>query len=333
MMTGTVELIQRVGIDTRSLSQGPAGVATYVRNLLLHLPQLDRLAPGFPANNFLWNQVRVPLAQLSRRWPLYHAPAYTAPLWIGCPFVLTVHDISYFVHDDWYPNRLDPLRKFYYRESMRRAARIIVPSHFSAAEIRRVFPELGERLRAVPLGVSADFRPDPLAASEVRERFSLPTRFILHVGDIHIRRGVDKVEAVGRNVGLPVVLVGKRLDPRVKLDAGTIHLRNLTWEELKGVYCAATVFVYPSLYEGFGLPLAEAMACGVPVVASKRASIPEVCGPAGLLVEPETEALTAAVKDVLEAPKTFTARGLDRAAELTWEKTALRTAAVYRELL
>jgi len=288
---------------------------------------------SFPANNFLWNQIRIPAATFQLRWDLYHAPSYTSPLVNFCPTVLSVHDVSYLASDEWYPYKLDRFRKKYYVESMMRAARILVPSEFSRQEIIRFLPELGPRLRKVYLGVSSEFRLDSNLAERVRERRGLPDRFLLHVGDIHPRRRVDIIQSVAGELGIPLVLVGRPLKG-AKLDEASCHLLSgVSQEELVGLYNAATVLVYPSMYEGFGLPLLEAMACGLPVVAANRASIPEVCGDSAVLVEPVRHAILEGIGRILESPEEYIARGLDRVRGFTWKETAKKTARVYEELL
>ena len=158
----------RVGIDCRALKAGPPGVATYVRNLLEQIPFLDCIDHPRPQNNFLWNQLRVPPAQLSRRWNLYHAPAYTAPLVNFCPLVLTAHDVSYLACVEWYPHRRDSLRRSYYAASLKRADRILVPSDFSRQQVLSLFPDLDEKVRRVYMGVSSFYRSDPALAGRVR---------------------------------------------------------------------------------------------------------------------------------------------------------------------
>ena len=323
----------RVGIDGRSLRSGPAGMATYVGNLLEHVPFLDRFDPHFPNNNFLWNHSQVLLAQLRRGWSVYHAPSYTCPLVNFCPLVLSVADISYFVREEWYPYRLDRVRRRYYLASLKRADRILVPTDFSRNEILQRFPELQPRLRRVYLGVSESFSHDDYLANQVRAELDLPSEYILHVGDIHPRRNLEALAGAAEHLGLDLVLVGKILRGGEGF-ANWPHLYSgLSQPQLRGVYSAASVFAYPSIYEGFGLPMLEAMACGVPVVASNRSCLPEVCGDAAALVDPDAESFAKAIQEVRSDRRSYIARGLSRARLFSWKETAKATVRVYRELI
>ena len=282
-------------------------------------------------NNLLFNCLRVPAAELQRRWQVYHAPSYTCPLISFCPIVMTVHDICYLAHPEWYPYKKGVVRLAYYRACLQRADRIVVPFRFSKQEIVRLFPALEDRIRIVPMGVSDFFSPAPDLAREVTRELKLPSRFILHVGDLHSRRNLSLLKRAAEQVGFPLVLVGRPLE-KDSIPGGSLLFTDISMDVLKGIYSAATLFAYPSLYEGFGLPLLEAMACGVPVVASNRASLPEVCGGAAILVEPDQEALAAGIQRALENREGWKERGLQRAAEFSWEKTAAATLEVYREL-
>ena len=274
----------------------------------------------------------VPFTTITRNWRLFHAPAYTSPLVCTCPIVLTVHDISYLVKDEWYPDRTGTLRRAYYLACMRRADRIITPSRFSTREVVRMFGELETKLRCVPQAVSDSFYPDQSAAEMAREKFGLPSRFMLHVGDIHPRRNIEMLNEVALDTGLKLVLVGRELVP-VPLKSRVIRLESISVDELRGCYSAAAVFVYPSVYEGFGLPLLEAMACGLPVVASNRASIPEVCGDSAILVEPDNQALCQGIEEALSKRARLIEQGLNRASTFSWKETARKTCGVYEELI
>ncbi|HSR69761.1 MAG TPA: glycosyltransferase family 1 protein [Acidobacteriota bacterium] len=323
----------RVGIDARSLRIGPAGIATYVRNLMARIPWLEPLEDPRPSNNLLWNHSRPLWAQWRRKWHIYHAPTYTLPLLNFCKVVLMVADISYLVRDEWYPYANDPLRRRYYRASLFRAHRILVPSDFTAGELVRLFPALKERIRRVYLGVSPDFRPRPRLGEQVRKRLDLPRRFVLHVGDIHPRRNLDALAEACRSLQLPLVLVGKVLRGGEGLVGHSRHLSDLSLQDLVGVYNAASAMGYPSSYEGFGFPMVEAMACGLPVVASNRSCLPEVAGEGALLVDPVPRDLAQALGQVLDEPSKWMERGRRNAARFTWDNTARQTLQVYRELI
>ena len=152
------------------------------------------------------------------------------------------------------------------------------------------------------------------------------------MGDIHSRRNVGKIQSASRELNLPLVLVGRVLGGYEFRQEPEFLFSGISRQDLVGIYNAASVLVYGSEYEGFGLPVLEAMACGLPVVAAGRASIPEVCGDAAVLVEPNSAAFAEGVRVVEAARDDYVARGLERAQQLTWQETARRTFQVYEEL-
>lgn len=322
-----------IGIDGRSQAGGVKwGGATYVYNLLLNISFLDAVYDSSPANNFLWNNRRIPREARRRRWLAYHAPNYTAPLWLDLPLILSVHDIAYLTRKEWYPYRNGPLRRAFYRASIRRADRIIVPSEFTRQEIIRKFPAAESRIRTIPLAVSGSFYPDFEAAARTALEYGLPDRFLLHVGDIHPRRRMDLMSEAARKTGLSLVAVGRELVPGPDTNY-SVRLEGVSGEDLRGLYNAAEALLYFSEYEGFGLPVLEAMACGTPVVAGDRASVPEVCGDAAVLVSGDPEEFVEAILKVINNKDKYSRRGLERAAEFSWKKTAEMTVDVYRELI
>ena len=282
---------------------------------------------------------------------MIHAPAYTAPFWSGAPVVLTIHDVSYARHPEWYPYKRDLLRRAFYRRSARGAARILTDSSFSADEIVAAYAVRPERITVAPLGVDSAFSPaDGTRALDLPAAVREP--YLLHVGDLHERRNlavvVDALLAARQHFGaapaLSLVLAGVDRGLGAGLCAiaaeadapdAVVLLGTVSEERLRTLYRGATALVYPSLYEGFGLPPLEAMASGTPVIASNCASIPEVVGDAGMLLPPTdvrawTDAILSVVRD--EAlRRRMRAAGLQRASTFTWQRTARITLDVYRQ--
>lgn len=306
--------------------------------------------PLHPPTNLGWTLVGLPVGAARARVDLIHAPAYTAPFWSGLPVVLTIHDVSYERHPEWFPYRRDWLRRAFYRHSARLATHILTDSEFSASEISAAYGIPRERMTVALLGVSARSASSlDQAAQELPAGVAAP--YVLHVGDLHTRRNLGVVvDAIcsARQRGLVpgtlrLVLAGRdhgvtRLLCARAADRGAADLivvaGGVSDAALERLYRCAAAFVYPSLYEGFGLPVLEAMAHGTPVVASKEASIPEVLGDAGILLDPFdvaawTDAIAAVVNDERTRDRMRTS-GRVRAAEFTWERTARVTLEVYR---
>ena len=363
----------KVGIDGRAFTSPAAGVRRYVEGLVPALlaldgaPELfalggtlDALPPGVipieepphPPTNLGWALVGLPRAAARARVDVIHAPAYTAPAFAGAPVVVTIHDVSYERHPEWYPYRRDWVRRAFYRRSARSAAHILTDSTFSATEIAAAYGVSQERITVAPLGVSAAFAPhDPSLPLELPAGITLP--YLLHVGDLHERRNLPLVvdallqarRHFGPAAGLMLVLAGvdrgisdglcaiaREADAR----EAVVHLGPVSEPLLRDLYRGAAALVYPSRYEGFGLPVLEAMACGTPVVASRAASMPEVLGDAGILLSPDdvrawADAIVQVVNDD-DTRERMRSAGLARASEFTWARTARITLDVYRKV-
>ncbi len=373
--------VLRVGIDGRAFASPAAGVRRYVYELTRAIaashagavtliaigagaeavlpPGVQRVAEGASApTNFGRHVTALPLAIARAGVDLFHAPAYTAPLWGSTPVVLSVHDVSYARHPEWYPYRRDPARRWFYRASARRARLIVTISEFSKREIIAAYGVPAERIVVTPLGVSGIFRPlssePPSSESGIRHQASgvrpqgegAGVPFLLHVGDLHARRNLGiVVRALARLRDLRVTLVIAGVDRgvgeallREALAVGVrdaVDIRGRVADaELVALYQRCAALVYPSRYEGFGFPLVEAMACGAPVIASDAGAIAEVAGPAAVLLDPDdergfAEAIQRVVSDAAYAA-TLRARGLARATQFSWSDTAARTIEAYR---
>jgi len=304
-----------------------------------------------PLKRLFYDQWGIRSVRTRIRADLIHYPANIGSLLPTRGVVLTVHDLS-FLHDaSWF--RAD--RAAYYRwtigRSVRVAARVIADSEATAADLRdRLGVPVG-RIDVIPLGVGEEFRPvsgEPCAT--VRAWYKLPERFFLYVGTIEPRKNLVRLvqawERIAAKSPLDLVIAGRdgwRFAP-VKAAAAAspyaarIHFPGfIAHEDLPTLLSAADAFVWPSLWEGFGLPPLEAMACGTPVVTSNVSSLPDVVGSAAIQVDPtDVYALSEAMLKVAEdstVRKDLIARGAARAAEFTWERTARLTLDSYRKAM
>lgn len=362
----------RVGFDGRALTSPAAGVRRYARSLLdalaslgeplelvilggdpsVHVPPgaVRTGEPWHPPTNAGWMLVGLPRAARRARVDVLHAPAYTAPFWSGIPTVLTIHDVSYERHPEWFPYRRDALRRAFYRRCALSATVVVTDSKFSASEIHAAYRIDPARIVVVPLGVDPSFGAASTAGGDGLPGSVLPP-FVLHVGDLHERRNlpmvVTAVLEARRRVpalsSLSLVLAGvdRGVGDAIRAQAAeagapgaVVVLGPVTESALRALYRGALALAYPSLYEGFGLPNLEAMAAGTPVVASNAASMPEVVGDAGLLLDPHRSTEWASAFGMLatdaERRGQLRAKGLARAAQFTWKQTARQTLDVYR---
>ena len=354
----------RIAIDGRALTGPSNGIKRYTTELWRAIGDSDLGITGValggdaeaarfaklahrPVRSILptnlgWSVWALPRAVSSAGAHLFHAPAYTAPLWGARPLVVTIHDVSYARNPDWYPHRSGIFRQAFYRRSAHRADRIITDSIFSRNEIVSVFGIDEGRIDVVPLGVSPHFQSRP---GHPREPV------ILHVGDLHTRRNlrllIEVVAGLRPDVpGLKLVLIGAdrgELSPLMGLASRlgvtdiVHHLTDVDDDALRDWYQRAAVLAAPSRYEGFGLPIVEAMACGTPVVASRGSAFTEVVGDAGVLLDADDrEAWGRTLRGLLDDrdhAAELSAKGVARAATFTWSRTAALTAAVYRKAI
>ena len=288
-----------------------------------------------------------------QRPDIFHATNYVAEP-CNVPMVVTVHDLSFLRYPESHPpERLKWLEEGFPR-TLSHARRIIADSQFTKDELISLLGVPGNRINVVHLGVTANYRPrdKDVLAEKLREFDLAPKGYILSVGTLEPRKNISKLlrayELLPDSLKerWPLVIVGLRgwkdqkITKRMERLARNGSLRVLGYvpdDKLPLIYAGATLFVYPSLYEGFGLPPLEALASGVPVIVSNRASLPEVVGDAGALIDPEDiESLAHVVESLLlDQPKReqITRAGLQQAKRFTWEACAEKTFRVYREAL
>jgi len=294
-----------------------------------------------------WSRLR------NHRSFLYHSPNYFLPPFRG-PSVSTFHDLSVYRHPEFHPPARVSLMRREIPKALRRADHLITDSHFVAAELSEYLSVARDRISVVPCGVSDTYFPRSVESLEgPLARYGLaPKSYALCVSTVEPRKNIANLlrayETLPSNVRarVPLVLCGDRGWISEEIHAAIERARREQWlryfgympeEELPLIYAGACVFIYPSFYEGFGLPVLEAMASGVPVVAANSTSIPEVAGDCALLVEPNAIGeLADAVERSLDDEdwRERAARcGIARAAELTWAACASKTVDVYREVM
>jgi alpha-1,3-rhamnosyl/mannosyltransferase len=280
---------------------------------------------------------------------VYHSPYYIMPFRPGLPAVVTLFDLM----PMRYPQYLTAASRWAFaiavRLAIRAAARIITTSQASSDEVQRAFRKGTSKLVVVPAAPDPQFRPQTAAAQNaVRDRLGLPARFVLYFGSNKPHKNLVRLVQAYLGLGaaamdVPLV-IGGQWDARYPQAREAVEragapdrvqfIGPVDEAELPALYSAAQAFVFPSEYEGFGLPPLEAMTCGTPVVCSRAASLSEVTGDAALLFEPrDVGAIAACLARIIAEPELradLRQRGLARAAEFTWAAAAERTLAVYQ---
>ena len=305
----------------------------------------------------LWHRARLPypVEAITGRVSLFHATDFTLPPTLpGTRTLLTVHDLS-FVR---VPETASPPLKAYLDavvpRSVRRADHVLADSEATRDDLIALYDTPADKITVLWSGVDARFAPgtSPAALQAVRDRYKLPTgRFLLSVGTVQPRKNYTRlIEALARLRrevhDLSLVIVGGKgwLEDPIYSALDQFGLREAVVftgfaddADLPALYTLARAVALPSLYEGFGLPVLEAMACGTPVVTSNLSSLPEVAGDAALLVNPlDVDDLTAALQRLIsdEALRaTLRERGLARAATFTWERAARQLLGIYTQML
>jgi glycosyltransferase involved in cell wall biosynthesis len=340
----------RIALNALALRPDGSGVQTYIRELLRELVPIipaDLVASvqadavgELPAG--VTPRVQPVVAGVRRavaglRLPgvfdLVHGLDATLPVRVRVPTVVTFHDLAVFDVPWAFSRRRMIGKRMQLRHALRRADAVIAVSAFTAERIRARFHR---EAVVIPEAAPTDcVPPDEDAVQRVRSSYSLPDRFVLHVGNVDPRKNLDGLSDACERAGVPLVLAGAVQGPHPAGVRGQF-LGYVPRPDLLALYGAATVVAYPSLYEGFGLPPLEAMACGSPVVATRVASLPDLLGRAALFVDVgDIEGLARAIREVAHDDalrKELAAAGTARAATLSWARAARETADVYRSL-
>ena len=272
------------------------------------------------------------------------------PLASPVPTVVTIHDMSLTLYPRFHPLRRVLLNRPLVRLAARRVGAIITVSHSARRDILRLCDVAPERVHVVHEAAAPAFRPvtDPARLDAARARYGLPDRFLLYVGTIEPRKNLPRlIEAYGRrhragDLPWPLVCVGRygwrSRDVEARVErlglAGQVRFAGyVPFEDLPAIYSLADVFVFPSLHEGFGLPVIEAMACGTPVVAGDNSSLAEIASGAAQTVDvTDVDALGDAMAGLMASPERrerLARRGLQRARQFSWRRAARETLGVY----
>jgi glycosyltransferase involved in cell wall biosynthesis len=366
----------RIGIDARKLHDFGIGtyIRNLLRQLaridrdsefvVLCRPE-DRAALSSLGENFravaetagnysVAEQLKIPVALKREAVTLFHAPHYVLPPLVPCRSVVTIHDCIHLMFPQYLPNRM---ALGYARTSMalaaRRATRILTVSESSKRDIVRFFGTASDKIDVIYNAYDERFAVEPREEDvvRVRERYQLHDEFVLYAGNVKPHKNLERlIEAFSlvRSRGLDqlkLVMIGDEISKYTALRRA-VHLHQLhkyvrflgymPEETLAVMYRLAGVFVFPSLYEGFGLPPLEAMASGTPVVTSNVSSLPEVAGDAAVLVDPyDAHAIADGVYRVLTDEtlrRDLRKKGLARAGQFSWEASVRRVHKIYRQV-
>jgi glycosyltransferase involved in cell wall biosynthesis len=345
----------KVLINTSPLTNGNAhrGVGQYTQLLTEQLeknPELSIQRSGqasdahFPADIV--------------HYPFFDLFYPTLPLWRKAKTVVTIHDVIPLLYPKYYPaGKRGTVIFWRQKAALKTVSAVITDSQASAADIEKFLGISAHKITVAPLAANPLLAPaKPAQIAAARKRWNLPAKYLLYVGDINYNKNIPQLIKTLKFLpaDISLVCVGKNFYPQeipewrwieaqIALSDVGDRIKFITdlasdeVETLAALYTGATIYVQPSLYEGFGLPVLEAMTCHTPVVATKTSSLLEVVGEAGLLVEPTAEALTAGITQVLEYSAAKRQKVITTAAAwaktFDWQKTAAITAKVYQSII
>jgi len=364
----------RIGIVTDCVDKRFTGIGYYTYNLANHLPQVHKHEYKFihfqKSNNKLYKQAKemvlpfptclpetiksgLGVSLASRTLDVIHIPTgFGFFLPARCAKVLTIHELTGYLFPEIQTFAWVVLHKYFLPFILKRVDMVITDSRSTKKDLMKYMGVPETKIRTIYLGVDTEkFKVlSPNYVEPIRQKYQLNFPYILYVGNLEPKKNIPTLlkafTAVNSKNGgdCKLVIVGQKVwkyQPifntiqELNLQNKVIFLGYVPEQDLPGIYNAASLFVLPSIYEGFGFPPLEAMACGVPVITSNSSSLPEVVGDAGVMVDPyDSAALAAAINQVLSDEKlrtTLIKRGLERVKLFSWQKCAEETVAVYEE--
>ena len=330
----------QIQVNGRYLVQRVTGVQRYAREIVARFGRkVEVIQPGPAAKGVrghFWEQAVLPW-RLQRG--LLWSPCATGPLAIRNQ-IITIHDCAFFDCPDGFTRSFAAWYRCLVPRLARRAVRILTGSAFSRQRICELFGIPEQKVVVTPYGVAESFSPvSPDALALARQRLNLAGPYLLSAGSLEPRKNLKRLLSAWQRLGsvksgLTLVLVGASghvfRNAGIDLPPGDVRLAGFVSDnDLQALLSGAEAFVFPSLYEGFGLPVLEAMACGAPVVCSSTTSLPEVAGDEALLVDPaNVDSIAAGLTQMLENRElrvSLRERGLARAKKFSWDETANRT--------
>lgn len=357
----------RIAIDVSPLTSNQLlahrvrGVGSYIENLKRSLLQYDH----HNSYIFFTRGEKLPKNIDVVHYTYFEPFFLTLPVRQSCPVVVTVHDLTPFVFPEHFPSGIRGYVKWIFqRFLLQKTSAVIADSECSKRDIATYAKIPVKKIHVVYLAASEHFKPifdSPLLA-QVREKYGLAEKFVLYVGDVtwnkNVPRLISAMQKINSESGekqVPLVLVGNvfvsedfdRANPwnqdlvlvekMIQHDKQIIRLGFVPHGDLVAIYNMATVVAMPSLYEGFGLPVLEAMTCGTPVVTSDKGSIPEIAGESVYYVDPHnSDSIANGIEEVLnniELQKELSGKGILEAKKFTWKRTAEQTIQVYQRIV
>lgn len=356
----------KVGIDIQSTVGEKTGIGYYTQNLIKGYNSLDRIEPRYYKNSaagtlstfdrIKWESFSLPKYAAKDKVDILHIPGFAGPVSRGkYKRVTTVHDLIGMV----YPQNLAPVSRFYWQRwlpaCVKKSDFIIADSENTRKDIIRLTNIKPERIRVIYLAPAPKFKPIDKSESlkAILKNYGINKKYILNVGTIEPRKNISNlIAAFGRYLKAPgrddltLVIAGKKgwdyqncynKAIELNLKEKVIFCDYVSDEDLVVLYNFAEVFVYPSFYEGFGLPVLEAMSCGAPVICSNASSLPEIAGDAALFIDPDSiDSIKGALINVLDNKETKTSlskKSIGQSKKFSWGKTAAETIAVYKKVL
>jgi len=350
----------RIAFDISPLESGHRirGIGFYTRNLALELKKVIKKTG--------WSLDEVNLKTGKKkytRYDLIHYPYFdlffiSLPLFKAAKLVVTIHDITPLLYPRDYPPGIKGEIKFQIQKfSLKKIDAVITDTKTSKRDITKYLGYPEDKIYPIYLGIDKQFVKiqNPKKCNQLRKKYNLPNKFVLYVGDVNPNKNLVRLARACKIIGSTLVIVGKQAviedfdnqHPEMKMwvefldkyksDPDIRRLGYIKDEELVGLYNCASVYCQPSLYEGFGLPVLEAMACGCPVVCAKTPALEEIAGDAALFANPHNSRdIASKLSDILEESKvkhTLITKGHKNIQKFSWKKCARETLDVYRKVL